>query len=77
MYIGAATEEAPTPTPPMNLKKENVYGSVASADPRAEIEYKIPIQNKVFLRPNLSQGIPPNNAPNTVPHNAIDMMKVP
>jgi hypothetical protein len=30
-----------------------------------------------FFRPHLSQGIPPNNEPRTVPHNAIDIINIP
>ena len=33
---GAATVDAPTPKPPINLKTEKIYGSVARPDPVAE-----------------------------------------
>ena len=72
-----ATEEAPTPTPPMKRKNEKTYGSVAKLEPKAEVKYNTPIQNKVFLRPNLSHGTPPDKAPKTVPHRAMDIIKIP
>jgi len=56
MYIGAAMEETPTAKPPMNLKKEKVKGSIAKADPRAEMRKNKPIQDKVIFRPNLLVG---------------------
>ena len=74
--MGAATDEAPTPIPPINLKNENIYGLGANAEPIADTKNNIPIQNNVFFRPHLSQGIPPINEPNTVPQNAIDIMKI-
>ena len=77
MYTGAATDEAPTPKPPMNRKNENIYGSGARAEPTAEMKYRIPIQNNVFFRPKKSQGIPPKTEPITVPQRAIDMINVP
>ena len=43
----------------------------------AETEYKTPIQTSVGLRPNISVGLPPKSEPKTVPHSAMDMMKVP
>ncbi|MNL40948.1 hypothetical protein D3C87_1633290 [compost metagenome] len=63
--------EAPTPKPPINLKAANTNGSFAKAAPTAEMKYKIPIQNSVFLRPILLVGIPPKIAPTTVPQSAI------
>ena len=44
---------------------------------KAERLNKIPIQTNTFFRPNFCVGIPPNMAPTTVPHNAIDMIKNP
>ena len=38
MYAGAAIPETPTPTPPINLKAAKINGSLAKADPIAEIE---------------------------------------
>ena len=64
--------EAPTPSPPINLKNANIQGSLAKADPIADTKYNTPIQNNVFFRPHRSVGNPPNIAPNTVPHNAED-----
>ena len=69
--------ETPTPTPPKNLKNAKVIGSLDKAEPIAEIEYKIPIQNKVFFLPNLSVGNPPKSAPKTVPQRAIPMTTQP
>ena len=60
IYVGEATVEAPTPTPPINLKNENEYGSCANAEPTAEVKNSTPIQIKVFFLPILSQGIEPN-----------------
>src|SRR5687768_5952574 len=72
IYIGAVTEEHPTPNPPTNLKKRKTYQSTANADPTAETKNNTAIQNKVFLRPSLSEGIPPNIAPKTVPIRAME-----
>src|SRR5690606_13070932 len=63
--------EAPTPSPPINRNAAKETGSFTSAEPIAETKYNAPIKNKVFLRPNLLVGIPPNIAPTTVPHKAI------
>ena len=51
MYVGAVTVEAPTPSPPMNLKKEKLYGSIARPEPIAEKKYKTPIPMRVFFLP--------------------------
>ena len=63
--MGDATLDAPTPTPPINLKKEKEYGSHATADPRAENKKSNPIIIRVFFLPNLSHGYEPNKAPIT------------
>jgi hypothetical protein len=52
----------------------NKYQSVASAEPTAEIRYKTAIQISVFFLPSLSEGMPPNKAPTTVPKRAIEMV---
>src|SRR5688572_10176855 len=75
MYMGAVTEEHPTPRPPTNLKKRNVYQSIESAEPTAETKNNTAIQNNVFLRPSLSEGIPPSIAPATVPINAMETVR--
>lgn len=69
--------DAPTPSPPMNLKKANTQGSVATAEPTAETKYNTPIQKRVFLRPSLSVGMPPKMAPITVPQSAEAMTTKP
>jgi hypothetical protein len=38
MYMGATTEEAPTPRPPKNLKKVKEVTSQAIPEPTAEIK---------------------------------------
>ena len=38
IYMGATTEEAPTPNPPRNLNKVNEVTSQAKPDPTAEIK---------------------------------------
>ena len=48
-----------------------------NAEPKAEIRKRIPIQVNVFFLPRLLVGYAPNKAPNTVPHNAIDIIKNP
>ncbi|MBA7583664.1 hypothetical protein ES708_25611 [subsurface metagenome] len=75
--MGAVTLETPTPIPPINLNSENEYGSGARAEPIADTPYNIPIINRVFFRPKIFVGIPPEIAPITVPHSAIDMINVP
>src|SRR5690606_29778661 len=70
MYIGAATDDAPTPRPPMKRKNMNEYSSGATADPTADTKYNTPTQNSVFFLPSMSTGMPANSAPTTVPYNA-------
>ena len=70
MYIGAATVEMPTPSPPMNRATLNEYTSVASADHTAETKYSAPIHSNVARRPKRSAGQPPSSDPSTVPYNA-------
>ncbi|PLB18706.1 MAG: hypothetical protein TRG1_2378 [Flavobacteriaceae bacterium FS1-H7996/R] len=77
MYAGAAIVDAPTPSPPMNLKNANVQGSLAKADPTADMVYSTPIHIKVFLRPILLVGIPPKKAPTTVPQSAMPITTTP
>src|SRR5215510_15125898 len=77
IYVGATTEETPMPNPPMKRKNENIYGFGAIAVPIADTAKKMPTQNNVFFLPYLSAGMPPINAPTTVPHKAIDMIKMP
>ena len=50
---------------------------MAKADPIAEKKNNTPIHIKVFFLPILLAGIPPNIAPNTVPHKAIPITTVP
>jgi hypothetical protein len=65
------TKMLPT-TPPINLKKEK--NRFALMEPIAT-KITHPIQ---FYGSHLSQGyIPPSNEPSTVPHNAIDIIKIP
>src|SRR6185369_9025005 len=45
---------------------------VERAVPKDEIRYKVAIRYSVPLRPSLSDGIEPSNAPITVPINAMD-----
>src|SRR5688572_30287418 len=61
----------------MKRKKENVYGSCASAEPTADTLNRIPIHSSTFFRPYCSVGRPPVREPNTVPHKAIDIIKNP
>ncbi len=75
IYIGAVTEEHPTAIPPANLKRRNTYQLNARAVPIAETRKRTAIQKTVFLRPNLSDGIPPNIAPTTVPIKAIETVR--
>jgi hypothetical protein len=75
--MGAATDETPTPTPPINRNEENKIGLVAIADPIADRVYSVPIPIRVFYLPKRSQGIPPKTLPITVPHRAIDITKNP
>src|SRR5687768_16347022 len=72
MYIGAVTEEHPTASPPTNLKSKKTYQLKARAVPIAATRKSTAIQKTVFLRPYLSDGIPPNIAPTTVPTKAIE-----
>jgi hypothetical protein len=41
MYMGAVTEDIPTPRPPKNLKHKNKYQLSASAVPIDDNSYKI------------------------------------
>ena len=75
MYMGAATEEAPTPKPPIKRKNKNIYQFVAKAEPAADMKYNTPIQKSVFFLPIRSDGNPPNKAPSTVPIRAIETVK--
>lgn len=75
MYIGAVTEEQPTPSPPRNRNTRKVNQLVASADPTAEIRNRNAIQHNVFFRPSRSVGIPPSMAPTTVPISAIETVR--
>ena len=62
IYMGAVTEEMPTPIPPKKRKIRNVYQLGARAVPSEESRYKPAMPKSVFLRPYLSEGIPPNKA---------------
>ena len=57
MYVGAVTVEAPTPSPPMNLKKEKLYGSIARPEPIAEKKYKTPIYISICAVDNYGYSI--------------------
>src|SRR6476620_8903498 len=54
-----------------------MYGSVASAEPKEDTVKKIPTQIRTFFLPYFWVGHPPVNAPTTVPHKAIDIIKNP
>ena len=77
IYVGAATDETPIAIPPINLKKEKVYGSCAKAEPIADAINITPNHINTFLRPYFSVGAPANTEPITVPHKAIDIIKNP
>ena len=77
IYAGAAMVETPTPIQPKHLKKAKLRRSLASAEPMADTEYRMPIQKRVFFLPHLSVGKPPKSAPTTVPQSAMPMTTQP
>src|SRR5690606_19961394 len=72
MYIGATTDEIPTPTPPMNRKIKNIPQPVARPEPSADTRYSTATMSRLILRPYLSAGTPPYRAPMTVPMRAME-----
>ena len=70
MKSGAAIVEMPMPTPPMKRATMNEPTSQASPEPIADTTYRIPLKIRIFRRPHLLVGIPPKQAPSTVPHSA-------
>ena len=72
IYMGAITEETPTPSPPKKRKIKNVVHSKATAVPKEANKYKMATMIRVIFLPYFSAGIPPIKEPNTVPTKAMD-----
>ena len=75
MYIGATTDDAPTPRPPSHRNTRKEYQSQATALPTAETKYRIAIQNSVLRRPIRSAGWLAKSAPRMVPIRALATVK--
>ena len=75
IYMGATTEEAPTPMPPIRRKKTKRDQLLVMALPIAETAKSTAMINNTGFLPNLSAGIPANNEPATVPINAEEIVK--
>ena len=74
IYMGPATDDAPTANPPRkrnSIKKEWLD---VVALPKAETAYKIATTNNTNLLPYLSAGLPAVRAPIIVPINAEEIV---
>ena len=52
-----------------------IISSLVSAEPSAPTTYRTPITKSIFLRPNLSAGLPAVKAPTMVPMSAVATVK--
>src|SRR6266567_483242 len=71
MYMGPRTEDPPMASPPIKRKATSAYQCHAKAHPRAETRYRTARMRRLSRRPYRSPGIPAENEPATVPHNAM------
>jgi len=75
IYIGATTDEAPTPIPPRKRNIINELTSAARALPTAVMTYNAAIAKRMGFLPYRSAGLQEINAPVTVPINAEEIAK--
>jgi len=75
IYIGATTDDAPIPSPPIKRNIINKGRLLASALPMADMVKRNATINKTGFLPNLSAGFPDDRAPIIVPIRADEIVK--
>ena len=74
IYMGATTDEAPTPMPPIKRYAINEGRLFDNALPNADAAKRNAIINKTGFLPYLSAGLPAIKAPTTVPIKAEEIV---